>query len=1088
MRMNKQPAAGRRGQTLVVALAVLFLLVLLGGIFVTMVVRNLQRTTRQTRTDTSLSLAMAGLQYASQQFRSSEEGSDWRPSPSEPLWRNPQPPPNISAPLAYPDPQRIYDLNGSGALEADELRRLDPDAQWLDPATTNGRPFVRIATGRGRFLLRVTYLPQWRFAGAASEANGVRDEFDSASQLIHVEAIGRPGEIDTNDPSFFAQDATVEGVTKPVGPLRKVDAFVPVGLVDQLWWITNLTGERGPADMGVPAFEDGHRVPIEYPSLFNGTLRSNVDVRWHGRTLFRVYPARGEGVFIRGKVVFAVRGNAPQQGQPGFQPTNLSVLTLDDNGSPSLVPQPPGGPPVIPPDNQDDNPANDAPLSPINPTFPNPAPEGESNTAQFNSVRMLNAGRELKHAVLDELFERGTAAAGLTPERAQSIRMLRAPRLDQKNSATGVSRWLSLTRDSGATITITDAGQQKLINTGWYALTNPSGNPQMQAFRARGLYLDNFGDIQYPGDRNAVKDEWLQRGNSDSRRRGWLGDHYIPTVVENGVAHPVAEMLLTRAPRDPNLAVSSTNPVVPKMRITRFDTDQRQLNLAPETGRQRKFYALSSINPANKTGTLTPIGQTQDFEYPENGVVYFEGSVRVRGMVGVNYDPANGAIAEQATRPRSLSIVSGGSIYIEGNLTRVRGWNLALLAHDFVTLNPTMFTRIDPGDDVVVEADTFGENGQPTGYHFNIPQGSDLDFTIASANALNLANSYMHVRHSAVQESARSETSVVLNLPFLGPAPTPWPDWNRDRYDFGQNPPSTPPPPPSPGYITGQQRYYLFTPLPAIPPAAPWPWATTNIQTVPGQPANFERKSFVLGGAATLPAGFEGRFRMQVGPKDGPNGPEMSGDGQPYWLSRVAIMPRDQPLRIRVEAVMYAYHGSWFVIPPPFFNDNPVDDYQNYTSSGLRAQGTQPVNTADHPFHNEPLNVEIEIVGAITENMPAETADKAAWTRALWQDPDRYQVPPVNSAPARTGYQPNIIYRFDHDLRRMVRARVVRTGEEFIAYVAPLPAGGSLPPGVVDLQALRSTMAAGPVNSYVETLPLLPRLPSSDVIYEGRPL
>lgn len=1086
MRFSLIPDKSRRGQTLVVALAVLFLLVLLGGIFVTMVVSNLQRTTRQGRTDASLSLALAGLQYAAQQFRTSEEGADWRPKSSEALWRNPQPPPGISAPLAYPDPARKYDLDGNGTLDAAELRRLDPDAQWLDPGSTNGRPYARIATGRGRFLLRISYLPAWRFAGAASEANGLRDEFDATSQMIHIEAIGRPGEVDMNDPSFFAQDATDEGVTQPVGPLRRVEAFVPVGLVDQLWWITNLTRERGPAEMGVPAFEDGHRTPVEYASLFQGGLRSNVDVRWHGRSLFRVYPARGEGIFVRGKIVFAVRGNAPASGDPGFQPTNLQVLALDDNGSPALVAPPGGGPPVIPPDNQDDNPANDTLIPAIAPNYPNPAAEGESNTAQFNPVRLLNAGRDRRMVVLDELFERGTAGAGITTETAQSIRMQAPPKLDQKSNATGVSRWLALTRDSGATISITDNGQQKLVNTGWYSLTNPSSNPQFEPFRARGLYLDNFGDIQYPSDRAAVKDEWLQRGSSDVRRRGWLADHYIPTVVENNTAHPVMEVLFTRSPRDPMQAPGPSNPIVPKMRVTRFDFDQRQLNLAPETGRQRKFYTVTSLNAPGRSATLSPIGQTAEFEYPTNGVIFCEGSVRVRGVIGAPYDSGSGAAAEQATRPRGITLASGGTIYVEGNLTREPGWQIGLLAHDYVTLNPTMFTRISPGDDVQVQADTLGANGQPTGYHFDIPQGSDLDFAIASAVNLNLANTQLHVRHSAVYESSTSETSVVLNLPFLGAGGVPWPDWNRDRYDFGANAPSVPPP--SGSYQVGTQRFYLFHEQPARPPAAPTPWADTNMQTVAGQPANFEHKSFNLGGAPTIPAGMEGVFRLQVGPRDGASGPVMSPDGQPYWLSRIAVIPRQAPLQIRIEAVMYAYQGSWFVIPPPFFNENGTDTYENYVSTGLRGQGTQPVNTADHPFHNEPLNIEIEVVGAITENMPAAPSEKAAWIRALWQDPNRYAVPAVGSAPARLNYRPNILYRFDHDLRRYVRARVIRTGEEFIARIAPLPAGGALLPGTVDLQALRATMSSGPVNSYIETLPLLPRLPASSVVYEGRPL
>src|SRR5687768_7619523 len=77
----------RRGQTMIIALAVLFLLSLVTGIFVAVVLRNLNRTARRGRTAAALTLALGGLQYAAQQFRSSEEGLEWRPGSQEPDWQ-----------------------------------------------------------------------------------------------------------------------------------------------------------------------------------------------------------------------------------------------------------------------------------------------------------------------------------------------------------------------------------------------------------------------------------------------------------------------------------------------------------------------------------------------------------------------------------------------------------------------------------------------------------------------------------------------------------------------------------------------------------------------------------------------------------------------------------------------------------------------------------------------------------------------------------------------------------------------------------------------------------------------------------------
>ena len=42
-------------------------------------------------------------------------------------------------------------------------------------------------------------------------------------------------------------------------------------------------------------------------------------------------------------------------------------------------------------------------------------------------------------------------------------------------------------------------------------------------------------------------------------------------------------------------------------------------------------------------------------------------------------------------------------------------WSIGLMAQDYVTLNPTAFTRIRPGNDVVIEADTFDQKGKTAG-------------------------------------------------------------------------------------------------------------------------------------------------------------------------------------------------------------------------------------------------------------------------------------------------------------------------------------------------------------------------------------
>jgi len=61
-----------------------------------------------------------------------------------------------------------------------------------------------------------------------------------------------------------------------------------------------------------------------------------------------------------------------------------------------------------------------------------------------------------------------------------------------------------------------------------------------------------------------------------------------------------------------------------------------------------------------------------------NGVIYSPGNIRILGII------------DSDTTPRNLTIVSGGTIYIEGNIIKEKdSSSLALLAKDWVALNPT---------------------------------------------------------------------------------------------------------------------------------------------------------------------------------------------------------------------------------------------------------------------------------------------------------------------------------------------------------------------------------------------------------------
>jgi len=74
-----------RGQTLIIALAVLFVLLFIGGLFVVQIARNLTATGRGKDTSNAQSFSEAGINYCANQLTYSEEGADWRPAPTPPF-------------------------------------------------------------------------------------------------------------------------------------------------------------------------------------------------------------------------------------------------------------------------------------------------------------------------------------------------------------------------------------------------------------------------------------------------------------------------------------------------------------------------------------------------------------------------------------------------------------------------------------------------------------------------------------------------------------------------------------------------------------------------------------------------------------------------------------------------------------------------------------------------------------------------------------------------------------------------------------------------------------------------------------------
>ena len=164
----------QKGQTLVIALIVLFVLLLIGFVFLGILNRNIVQSNTSQQRSLAEDLADAGIRYSQDQLQNNPLGADWRPAPTLPLTiENNAVPPHLYSYPSDPPPNNAV------------LYTTDPDEFWLRPAPlTKGSaaqpfgqplhvgdaqidmggpdglgPFSRVMFKNGRALVRVRYAP-----------------------------------------------------------------------------------------------------------------------------------------------------------------------------------------------------------------------------------------------------------------------------------------------------------------------------------------------------------------------------------------------------------------------------------------------------------------------------------------------------------------------------------------------------------------------------------------------------------------------------------------------------------------------------------------------------------------------------------------------------------------------------------------------------------------------------------------------------------------------------------------------------------------------------------------------------------------
>lgn len=964
---------GSRGQALLIAVLILFAVATLAALLAAIIGSQLAHVTRASDLVELRSIAEAGLAFANEQLAFSPEGADWRPG-----------------------------------------RRL-PDGR------IENRPYP---VGRGWVRLDVSYGPT-------------------------------PDRLQTR---FIRVVATA---FLPDNPFLRhtVLALKPVLLTDYARFITDRFETNQPVQLGVTGVElggvprrklVGEGVTDASPYVFEieGPVRSNSDVVWHG-------PSR---------VNLTTRWTGPVWG-PGAELGLLRDDRIEVSGRLR----------------------RDAYV-----------PLGEVFALLVNGIsrisdlyRPRDAERALRYSGCPDVDGAGNPIPNTERllDGDYAVPRVRPPDIEAVHPDLETRRYYALTRDSGHWKQA--AADQPFYNTGQFGWGWTKGG---------GIYIDNRDDIQYEHDLELLRMNWRASvgrhqsvrplGDLRAPETGWpprgpadwwdkTGRYYNPPGVEiilHGDRHcPHIEIIrhdMRGAEETPYYWQGEDGAVIP------FDGSYTATD--------------NPCSPAARGVALGVTGPRAIFPFPPNGVIYAEGNVRIQGIMpmvrgdpGTYWDHAFDAHAGR-NRRFDLTVVSGGTIYIEGDLLTPRGAGLthalagvidtldedarygsrlALLARDYVCVNTTAFhprpvnlfeAVPDPEDPEILHGYNDLQPIYPDYPVLEHPrhwifQGTEADPTATDPPivetlppAIELVYRNVRLRNASLRAQLADLRLIVghaaMYRPFIGtddelgdpeppPAPvSPTPDepqvmvevslrgqvypWEHgtNLYTFWR-PEADAMPAPAGADVSG--HWYHQGDRGATDPLQ-WPH---QLEVLPNgyqfmsmhYSVGEQEVSYLFGDDLIR---FESRVSgVRKFEDDGEGNLVPTGEWEvdprelAYVLGPVAVAPPNPvyvsaetgwtsltPLPVQIQALIYAQNGSWYIIPGPWFNDDPVyDDYQSSEAPGYR----------------EPLNIRISVYGAITENRPAPMGDVADWT-SKWGGPWRnaggflrYEYDPLLRLPRR---------------------------------------------------------------------------------------
>lgn len=1020
----------QQGQTLIIALIILGVLLILGLVFLGLIDRNLLNAARSQRRSESSDLAEAGIRYAHGQLVSSPLGADWRGNPT------------VLAPITAGS-----NLTG------------DPDAYYLRPksglANDLGGPdrlgsFVRIQFPRGRALVRVRYGASDASPTKLVPGGPLRNPGAARSQII-IEAVGRTGVVNTNDPTTlnatgglqfqnFTDDndlsrklALLAAADAQLSTSRRMIAFAPIGIIDAARFETNVFNSSSPIDIGIPeglgvtAFDDltynggtgtpgvtdvGSNLEVQLGTpgdvigatgldiqRGSGSMIINGDAQIHGKVHAYLNSTLGDSIRVAGRITGAL-------GDPstGANAASLILTPSTFNQATSTYVQ---GATVA-------------------------LTEGGTGTVTENGTNVGVLGsfdsQLFGFSTANGLVYDGSARTD-TSGFPSGVGTLVPPSSQTIDPQTKLNRYVEVTRESGIVPTGTTAG-----NSGQFG-------------HGSGVFVDNASDRQEAldatgraivGSQQSLFDDWLNPNNGSSYS-GWKGPFYAPRgsvvqllpdgfVIQRDGTAPAAERTWK--------AADGTDSGLSTLRY-RIGVANGQLYIVDTL-----TFIGSGLTAAQAkiNGSLTDSDFAQGM--PFNGVLYFEGNARVRGTIPTDVQ---------------LTLVSGATIYIDGPIVKGTTANevsasaighfqgvttkgapingaptsaLMLMARDNVAVNTTMFFGPTAGQDLQSVNDTTGsagispvrlraaggsdggqleliaDLGLDPGTTTNPQTWSPYALTYRDWDQTGLTPTTQFILGSTMDDGTAAASFFALNVNY-GANETTYP--STFVFDAGD----------AYGLLTNTAAAYVgngvtTTPLYGLG-AEPWQ-----------RYARFETRTFPLltPSAATYTAStgqitqtgnsnyllFSGMNNLLLRP-----GSVASVSANDTLIGRVAMTPAD----IRIEASVFAEEGSFFVIPGPWFDPNPNDTHVAYAQriadlqnsalttpplsatqaalqaarERLEAYGTGP----GVPFYGEPLDVRVNIVGSVAENLPPPASVQAEWQRKWGWIPRRQSTRPDGS-------------------------------------------------------------------------------------------